>query len=139
MARWLQPELFGSSRWTMDQLDELKAELNRRARLDPLWLTCADAIGSLQFDLVDAKRETDATRTRAGFAVGDVVRATAGRPPMTSMTVIKVDDYSDRYLLEWFTPDGELHRGTAHSDDIELATPDVPEATAATLTRVGFR
>lgn len=61
-VRWLQPSMFGSSRWTMNQLDELKSELTRRARLDPLWHTCADAIGSLQFDLVDVRRETDGAR-----------------------------------------------------------------------------
>lgn len=58
-----------SARWTTEQLNELKAELNRRYLLDPLWLQCADAIGSLQFDLIDARRgqNADATVTPASF------------------------------------------------------------------------
>ncbi len=45
-----------SLRWTQEQIEDLKGELNRRSRQDPLWQVCADALGSLQFDLVDAKR-----------------------------------------------------------------------------------
>jgi hypothetical protein len=41
-------------RWTIEQLDELKRELGSRHLLDPIYRQCADAIGSLQFDLIDA-------------------------------------------------------------------------------------
>ena len=43
-------------RWTHAQIEELKRELCRRRLLDPIFLRCADALGSLQFDLVDARQ-----------------------------------------------------------------------------------
>lgn len=56
--RWdWQQRLLSAKRWTELQLEELKRELQRRSSLDPLWEVCADAIGSLQFDLVDARVE----------------------------------------------------------------------------------
>lgn len=43
-------------RWTEEEIAELKGEIDRRTRLDPLWQVCADAIGSLQCDLIDVRR-----------------------------------------------------------------------------------
>lgn len=55
--RWqLQQIVPIRSRWSESEIDELKAEMNRRHLLDPIYMVIADALGSLQFDLVDAKR-----------------------------------------------------------------------------------
>ena len=57
--RWdWQQRLPSAKRWTEPQLEELKRELQRRSSLDPMWVVCADAIGSLQYDLIDAQRES---------------------------------------------------------------------------------
>jgi hypothetical protein len=55
--RWQEKAPYNVRRWTNQELDELKAELNRRHLLDPIFRVCADAIGSLQFDLVDARHK----------------------------------------------------------------------------------
>jgi hypothetical protein len=56
--RWAW-EISDDSRWVQEELEDLKRELSRRAGLsgDRLFERCADAIGSLQFDLIDAKEE----------------------------------------------------------------------------------
>jgi hypothetical protein len=55
MKRWQKKISEDRTRWTMEEIDELKEELNKRSRLDALYIICASALGSLQFDLVDAK------------------------------------------------------------------------------------
>ncbi len=51
-------------RWTQEQIEHLKSELLLRHLLDPLWVKCADALGSLQFDLVDALCAAQAPQAR---------------------------------------------------------------------------
>lgn len=54
--RW-QQKPNADTRWTEQEIDELKAELNKRHLLDPIFRVCADALGSLQFDVVDARHK----------------------------------------------------------------------------------
>jgi hypothetical protein len=51
MKRWL--EKLRIERWTTQEIDDLKAELNRRHLIDPIFVVCADALGSLQYDVTD--------------------------------------------------------------------------------------